>query len=133
LAEVIFPIEWPEVPDDPPGRAYGGHEGHGIVRVSINPPVEKRFYRSWKATLRALFSECGIDVGQTVVEQFGRNGIGAYLLRVGKHPRYGLVSAAVASGPISLVATYEMGNLDKAKEDIDVFAEAVRLAEIRSD
>lgn len=119
---IVFPTALPERPKDGRGRTYGGNDGHGIVRISLQPPIEKGEQQSWDSAPEEFENDLGMDLGQQLGVQTGENRIGPFRLRFGKHEQYGIVAVAIAVGELTVVATFEMGHPNLAKEDLQAFA-----------
>jgi hypothetical protein len=126
---VDLPSGWRELPKGGSGRAYSPvGTNRGILRISLQPPHEGDLPDE-KAVLRAfnaIAAKVGIDIGEAAYDHPIHAPLGAGLLRIGKHPRYGIVAVAVVFGEVTVLATYEIGSLRHAEEELAQVARILR-------
>jgi hypothetical protein len=119
-----FPPTWRERPPDGPGKSYSPADGKGgIIRVSLHPPYEEslRDEQELRRAFDAIVSGVKPGTGELVREFVIQAPFGPGVLRIGRHPRYGIVAVAVLFGEVTLAATYEMGDLHSAAREVVSF------------
>lgn len=121
VVRVFLPEGWSERKFQPPGRLYHADYGNpgGFLRVTVHPPVQAPALPELDRILHSLVAGVTQDAGRRFFEHTGDSTLGRLYTAAFRNKQAGLLQVWMSSGPKgSVLATYEMGNLETVKDEM---------------
>jgi hypothetical protein len=123
---VSLPPNWEEVPGDLRAYRRRGVQG-GVLRLSLRPPIpDKTCGEAVASVLANSLKTIELDIGAEVTSVYGPTQMGITATNLRHSQSHGLLQIWLVAGDVTVFASYTMGQLAEARQDLNEAHEIVK-------